>query len=165
MSELKKMTVVIKNYDVQALSDLDALYGRVRLEDEHGKTRYFKEVVMLKYLKGHGAMVLDTPRVWYYKHTSKTSIIVVAVQKGNGKVEYDLDDIRLIARSTVLKGILVSIAAIPMGVIAATATFGVGLVIIPMCFWYGYRNVFKLPKMLSRKALVNELSAFGVSVQ
>lgn len=165
MSELKKMKVVIKNYDAQALGDLDAFYGRVRLEDEHGKTFYFKEVVMLKYLKGHGAMVTDTPRIWYYKHVSKKSIIVVAVERGDGKVECDLDDLRLIARSTVLKGILVSIAAIPMGVIAATATFGVGLVIIPMCFWYGYRNVFKLPKMLSRKTLVNEFSTFGVSVQ
>lgn len=46
---------------------------------------------------------------------------------------------------------VISLAAVPAGIIAATATFGVGLVIIPMFLWYGYRNVFKLPKMLGRK--------------
>ena len=34
MSDLKKIKVVVKNYDVQGSGDLDALYSRVRLEDE-----------------------------------------------------------------------------------------------------------------------------------
>ena len=36
MSELKKLTLTVKSYDAQASGDLDALYRRVRYEDEHG---------------------------------------------------------------------------------------------------------------------------------
>ncbi|WP_339490418.1 hypothetical protein [Pseudomonas rhizophila] len=165
MSELKKLTLTVKNYDAQASGDLDALYRRVRYEDEHGATLYFKEVVMLKYLAKHGALATDAPRTWYYKHASKKSIIVVAFEKAGGKVECDLDDLRIIARSTLVKGVVISLAAVPAGIIAATATFGVGLVIIPMFLWYGYRNVFKLPKMLGRKTLVDEFSKFGVTLR
>jgi len=35
----------------------------------------------------------------------------------DGKVEFDFDDLRIIARSTVLNGILMSVAAISMGVL------------------------------------------------
>ena len=42
MSDLKKIKVIVKNYNVQAEGDLDALYSRVRLEDEKGQTFYFK---------------------------------------------------------------------------------------------------------------------------
>lgn len=165
MSDLKKMKLTIKNYDTQALSDLDALYRRVRYEDERGNTLYLKEVVMPKYLRDHGAMATEVPRVWYYKHASKKSIIVIAFEKASGKVECDLDDLRIIARSTLVKGVVISIAAVPAGIIAATATFGVGLIIIPMFLWYGYRNFFKLPKMLGRKTLVEDLSKFGVTIR
>ena len=58
MADLEKITVTIKNYDVQERGDLDALYSRVRLEDEQGNTFYFKKVIVPKYLKTHGAMVL-----------------------------------------------------------------------------------------------------------
>lgn len=165
MSELKKAKIIVKNYDVQNLGDTDGLYTRVRIENEEGATSYFKEVVIPKYLTRHGALATDAPRIWYYKHSAKKSIIVVAVEKADGKVEYDFDDLRIIARSTVLKGILISVAAIPMGVIAATATFGLGLVLIPMAFWYSYRNIFKLPGLLSRKKLVGEFAAYGVTVR
>ncbi|WJN52563.1 hypothetical protein [Pseudomonas asiatica] len=165
MSDLKKMVVTIKNYDLQAVGDLDELYTRVRLEDEQGNTFYFKQVVVPKYLRGHGAMAKDVPRTWYFKYVAKKSIVLIAYEKANGKVEYDLDDFRVIARATVLKGIVVALLSIPGGVIAATATFGLGLVIIPMGVYYGYRNVFRLPKMLSRKKLIDEFSAFGISVR
>ncbi|WP_236166806.1 hypothetical protein [Pseudomonas fulva] len=165
MSDLKKLTLTVKNYDAQGSGDLDALYRRVRYEDELGNTLYFKEVVMLKYLAKHGALANDVPRNWYYKHASKKSIIVVAFEKPGGKVECDLDDLRIIARSTLVKGVVVSLAAVPAGLIAATATFGVGLVIIPIFLWYGYRNIFKLPKMLGRKTLVDEFSQFGVTLR
>lgn len=165
MSELKKMTVVVKNYDRRASGDLDALYNRVRLEDEHGNTFYLKEVVMLKYLERHGAVVQDTPRTWYYKHMSKKSIFLVAIEKPSGKIEFDLDDMRLVARSSVLKGIVLAVLSIPGGLIAATATFGLGLIIIPMGLWYGYKNIFKIPAMLSRKTLLNDLAAQGVVVK
>lgn len=41
MADLEKITVTIKNFDVKALSDLDTLYTRVRLEDSQGNTFYF----------------------------------------------------------------------------------------------------------------------------
>lgn len=80
----------------------------------------------------------------------------------NGKVEYDLSDLQLMARSTVLKDILMSIAAIPMGLIVANATYGVELLVTPAAFWYGYRNIFKLPAMLSNKRILSDLSAYGL---
>lgn len=165
MSDLKKVTLTIKNFDLQASGDLDALYSMVRCEDDQGNTIHFKEVVMLDYLKRHGAMVTDTPRTWFYKHVGKKSIILVAFEKSSGKVEYDLDHMRLVARSTILKGVVFGVAAIPAGVIMATATYGLGLLFIPFGFYYSYRNIFKFPKMLRRKTLVNDLASHGVVVR
>lgn len=165
MADLEKITVTIKNYDVQERGDLDALYSRVRLEDEQGNTFYLKNVVVPKYLKIHGAMATEVPRTWYFKRTSKKSIVVLAFENRDGKVEFDLDDIRLIARATVLKGIVFSIGSIPAAIIAATATFGLGLIILPMGIWYGYRNIFKLPGMLSRKRLLSDFAQHGIVVR
>lgn len=165
MSDLKKMTVVVKNFNLRASGDVDALYSRVRLEDEEGKTFYFKEVVVPKYLSDKGALRTDTPKTWYFKHLGKKSIIVVAFENMHGKVEYDLGDMRLIVRSTVVKGVLYSIGSIPGGFIAATATFGLGLVLIPWGIWYGYQNIFKVPAMLSRKRLLADFSHHGVHVK
>lgn len=165
MADLEKITVTIKNYDVQERGDLDALYSRVRLEDEQGNTFYFKKVIVPKYLKTHGAMATEVPRTWYFKRTSKKSIVVLAFENRDGKVEFDLDDIRLIARATVLKGVVFSIGSIPAAIIAATATFGLGLIILPMGIWYGYRNIFKLPGMLSRKRLLSDFAQHGIVVR
>lgn len=165
MADLEKITVTIKNYDVQALGDLDALYSRVRLEDAQGNTFYFKEVVVPKYLKNHGAMVTDIPRTWYFKRVSRKGVVLIAFENKSGKIEYDLDDLRLIARSTVAKGVLFSLGSIPAAVIAATATYGVGLIILPMGLWYGYRNIFKLPAMLSRKRLLADFAQHGIEVR
>ncbi len=165
MSDLKKMQLTIKNYNHQGSGDLDALYSQVRCEDGEGKTFHFKEVVMLDYLKRHGALVTDSPRIWYYKHLNKKSIVLVAFEKNNGKVEYDLEHMKLVARSSVMKGIVFSLAAIPAGLIIATATYGLGLLFIPVGFYYGYRSLFKIPGMLRRKRLVSELEAYGVVVR
>lgn len=165
MADLEKITVTIKNYDVQERGDLDALYSRVRLEDEQGNTFYFKKVIVPKYLKTHGAMATEVPRTWYFKRTSKKSIVVLAFENRDGKVEFDLDDIRLIARATVLKGVVFSIGSIPAAIIAATATFGLGLIILPMGIWYGYRNIFKLPGMLSRKRLLSDFAQHEIVVR
>lgn len=165
MADLEKITVTIKNYDVQERGDLDALYSRVRLEDEQGNTFYFKNIVVPKYLKTHGAMATEVPRTWYFKRNSKKSIVVLAFENRDGKVEFDLDDIRLIARATVLKGIVFSIGSIPAAIVAATATFGLGLIILPMGIWYGYRNIFKLPSMLSRKRLLSDFAQHGIVVR
>lgn len=165
MSELKKITVVVKNFNLQASGDIDALFTMVRCEDEEGNTHHFKEVVMLNYLKRHGAMITDTPRTWFFKHLGKKSIVLVAFEKGNGKVEYDLDHMRLVAKSTFLKGIVCGLAAVPAGVIVGTATYGIGLLLIPVFLFYSYRNIFKLPKMLRRKTLISDLASHGVVVQ
>lgn len=163
MSELKRITVTVKNYKSREGGDLDQLYKRVRLVDEDGKTFYYNDVVVPKFLDRKGALKTDVPRTWYVKHLSKKAIVIIAFEMQGGRVEYDLDDLRAIARSTVLKGIVLSLASIPMGVVAATATFGLGLLIIPYGVWYGYRNIFKVPSMLSRKTLVEDLSRHGIT--
>jgi hypothetical protein len=165
MSELKRIKVIVKNYDVRAQGDLDILYERVRFEDEQGNTLHFKEVVMLQYLKRQGAMATNVPVVWYYKNLSKKSIVVIACELPGRKADYDIDDMARVAKSSVVKGIVIALASIPGGMVAATATFGLGLVIIPLGLWYGYRSVFKLPAMLRRRTLVEELAGFGVTVR
>ncbi len=75
MSDLKKMVLTVKNYDLKASGELDALYSQVRCEDVKGNTFHFKEVVMLAYLRKHGAIVTDSPTTWYYKHLGTTSIL------------------------------------------------------------------------------------------
>lgn len=165
MSGLIKRTLTVKNYDLQGSSDLDVLYSMVRCEDEEGDTVHFKQVVMLDYLRRHGAMNTETPRVWYYKHLNKRSIILIAIEKSNGKIEYDIDQVRRVAKSTILKGIVYGVAAVPAGVIIATATYGFGLLFIPYALYLSYRNIFKFPKMLRRQTLVNDLAAHGVVVR
>lgn len=165
MSDLKKMVLTVKNYDLKASGELDALYSQVRCEDVKGNTFHFKEVVMLAYLRKHGAIVTDSPTTWYYKHLAKNSIVLVAFEKQNGKVEYDLDHMKLVAKSSVLKGIVFTFAAIPAGLIAATATYGLGLLIIPVGLFYGYRSLFKTPGMLRRKTLIGDLASHGIVVR
>ncbi|WP_458130263.1 hypothetical protein [Pseudomonas sp. Z2-11] len=165
MTDLKKMTLTVKNYNLKGSGDLDALYTDVRCEDGEGNTFHFKEVVMLDYLKRHGAIATDSQKVWYYKHLAKKSIVLVAFEKNNGKVEYDLDHMKLVVRSSILKGIVFNLAAIPAGLIIATATSGVGLLFIPVGLFYGYRSMFKIPGMLRRKTLVNDLSGHGIVVR
>lgn len=165
MSDLKKMILTVKNYNLKASGDLDAVYDQVRCEDVEGRTFHFKEVAMVDYLKRHGALVLDSPRTWYYKHLGKKSIVLIAVEKSNGKVEYDLDNLRQVSKSSILKGILMAVAAVPSGIIIATATYGLGLLFIPFALYYAYRGVFKIPAMLRRKTLVDDLAAYGVVVR
>ena len=165
MPDLKRIELTVKNYNVKNSADIDTLYDQVRCEDSEGKTFYFKEVCILDYLKRHGAIVTDKPRTWYYKHLNKKTIVLVAFQKADGKVEYDLDHMKLVARSSVLKGIVYTLAAIPAGLINATATYGLGLLFIPVGVFYGYRSMFTIPKMLRRKTLVSELAGHGIVVR
>lgn len=165
MSDLKKMSLTVKNYNLKASGELNALYTEVRCEDDEGRSFHFKEVVMLSYLQRHGAIATDTPRIWYYKHLGKKSIVLVVCEKNNGKVEYDLDHMKLVAKSSVLKGIVFTVAAVPAGLIIATATYGLGLLFIPVGLYYGYRSMFKIPGMLRRKILVNDLASHGVIVR
>lgn len=164
MSDLTQMTVVVKNFKDSEGEGLDRLYKRVRLEDPAGNTFYFKNVVVPKYLQGKGAFAHDVPRTWYFKKIDKNSIIIIAFETKTGKVEYDLDDLQDIARSTIFKGVIYGLGSIPAGMIVATATFGLGLFIIPFGLWYGYRFVFKVPGMLSRKTLQNDLAGHGIGL-
>ncbi|QXH53297.1 hypothetical protein KSS94_09340 [Pseudomonas fakonensis] len=165
MSDLKKVTLTVKNYNLKASGDLDALYSQVRCEDPSGKTFHFKEVVMLGYLKRHGAIATDIPVTWYYKHLAKKSIVIIAFQKASGKVEFDLDNMQQVVKSSIMKGVMLALAAIPAGLIIATATFGLGLLFIPVGFFYAYRNIFKIPGMLRRRTLVNDLATHGMVVK
>jgi hypothetical protein len=164
MSDLTKMTVVVKNYKDSEGEGLDRLYKRVRMEDQERNTFYFKNVVVPKYLQGKGAFAHDVPRTWYFKKLDKNSIIIIAFETKTGKVEYDLDDLRDIARSTVFKGFVYGIGSIPAAMIVSTATFGLGLLIIPFGLWYFYRFVIKVPAMLSRKTLQGDLASHGVGL-
>lgn len=70
-----------------------------------------------------------------------------------------------VARSTLIRMILFGLGAIPAGLIVATATYGLGLLVIPAGFYYRYRHTFKVPSMLSRKALVSDSAADGIVVR
>ncbi|WP_323614907.1 hypothetical protein [Pseudomonas putida] len=165
MSDLKKITLTVKNYNLKVSGDLDLLYSQVRCEDSLGNTFNFKEVVMLGYLKRHGAIATDTPVTWYYKHLAKKSIVLIAFEKASGKVEFDLDNMQQVAKTSIMKGVVLALAAIPAGLVIATATFGLGLLFIPVVFFYAYRNIFKIPSMLRRSTLVNDLATHGVVVK
>lgn len=165
MSDLKKLALTVKNYNLQASGELDSLYSKVRCEDDSGNTFHFKSVLLLDYLKGHGALVRDTPRTWYYKSLGKNKIVIIAIEKSGGKIEYDLDNMRSIVKSSIVKGIIFVLAAVPAGIIMATATFGLGLLFIPFSFYAGYKLIFKVPAMLSRKTLISDLAAYGVVVR
>lgn len=58
-----------------------------------------------------------------------------------------------------------ALGAVPAGIVIATATYGLGLLFIPFTLYYAYRGVFKIPGMLRRKTLVDDLAADGVVVR
>ncbi|MCK9712297.1 hypothetical protein LT706_12265 [Pseudomonas syringae pv. syringae] len=164
MSDLKKITVTVKNYDFHASQTAANLYKKVRLLDESGRIFYYKDLIIPKYLERKGALVNDVPRTWFVKHISRSAVVIVAFETKNGVVEYDLDEVRDLARSGFIAGILYGVGAIPGGIIAGTATFGIGLLIIPMGLYFAYRNIFKIPASLSRKRLMQEFSHHGIAV-
>ncbi len=90
MPDLKKMTLTVKNYNLKASGELDALYTDVRCEDSEGNTFHFKEVVMLDYLKRHGAIATDSPKVWYYKHLAKNQSFLWPSRKIMGRLSMTL---------------------------------------------------------------------------
>ncbi|RMR34857.1 hypothetical protein ALP36_03274 [Pseudomonas syringae pv. coriandricola] len=164
MSDLKKITVTIKNYDAHASQAAATLYKKIRLLDEAGKIFYYKDLIVPKYLERKGAMTRDVPRTWFIKHIGKSAVVVVAFETKSGTVEYDLDEVRDLARSGFVAGVAYGILAIPAGFIAGIATFGIGLAIIPIGLYFAYRNIFKIPASLSRKQLLDDLSSHGVEV-
>ncbi|WP_122468957.1 hypothetical protein [Pseudomonas viridiflava] len=164
MSDLKKITVTVKNYELQGSEKSGFLYRKVRLLDESGKIFYYKNLVIPKYLDRKGALTSDVLRTWYIKHISKSAVVIVAFETKSGVIEYDLDEVRDLARSGLFMGIVYGIGCIPAGIIAATATFGIGLVIIPFGLYAAYRNIFKIPASLSRRRLLQDFSLQGIQV-
>ncbi len=164
MSDLKKISVTIKNYEAHASQAAATVYKKVRLLDESGRIFYYKDLIVPKYLERKGAMAQDVPRTWFIKHIGKSAVVVVAFETKGGTVEYDLDEVRDLARSGFVAGIMYGVLAIPAGFIAGIATFGLGLAIIPMGLYFAYRNIFKIPASLSRKRLLDDLSSHGVKV-
>lgn len=164
MSDLKKITVTIKNYDFHAAQTAASLYKKVRLLDDAGRIFYYKDLIVPKYLERKGAMAQDVPRTWFIKHIGKSAVVVVAFETKSGTVEYDLDEVRDLARSGFWAGILYGVGSIPGGIIAGTATFGIGLLIIPMGLYFAYRSIFKIPASLSRKQLLQDFSQYGIAV-
>lgn len=79
------MTLTVKNYNLKASSDLDALYDQVRCENADGRTFHFKEVVMVDYLKRHGALVMDSTRTWHYKNLGKNLSSLLLWRKTTAK--------------------------------------------------------------------------------
>ena len=164
MSELKKVTVTVKNFDFHSSQATANLYKKVRLLDESGRTFYYKDVIIPKYLERKGALASDVPRTWFIKHIGKSAVVVVAFETKSGVVEYDLDEVRDLARSGFVAGIIYGIGSIPAGIIVATATFGIGLLIIPAGLYFAYRSIFKIPASLSRKQLLQDFSQHGIAV-
>ncbi|SDX38611.1 hypothetical protein SAMN05444064_119117 [Pseudomonas syringae] len=107
MSELKKVTVTVKNFESSSADDYARLYKKVRLLDESGKNIYFKNLIIPKYLERRGAFVPDTPRTWFVKNVHKSAVVLVAFETQSGKIEYDLDEVRGLSRRGFWSGVLI----------------------------------------------------------
>jgi len=164
MSELRKVTVTVKNYEFHSSQDCARLYKKVRLLDESGKIFYYKNLIVPKYLERKGAFVQDAPRTWFVKNIHKSAVVLVALESKSGTVEYDLDEVRELSRSGLWAGVLIGVASIPAGIVISFATFGAGLLLIPFGLYQAYKQVFKIPAILSRKRLLEDFSQLGISV-
>lgn len=164
MSDLKKVTVTVKNFESSSSDDYARLYKKVRLLDSSGKNVYFKNLIVPKYLERRGAFAQDVLRTWYIKSVHKSAVVLVAFETQNGTVEYDLDEVRNLSRRGLWWGVLIGIAAIPAGCIVAIATYGVGLALIPFAFYQAYMQIFKIPARLSREQLLQDFSQYGIRV-
>lgn len=164
MSELKKVTVTVKNHESSSADEHARLYKKVRMLDGAGKNIYFKNLIVPKYLERRGAFAQDVPRTWFVKNIHRSAVVLVAFETQSGSVEYDLDEIRNFSRGGFWSGVLLGIAAIPAGVIVATATYGLGLVLIPLMLYQAYSQVFRIPARLSRMKLLQDFSHHGINV-
>ncbi|KEZ67913.1 hypothetical protein AAY86_17735 [Pseudomonas amygdali pv. tabaci str. ATCC 11528] len=164
MSDLKKVTVTVKNFEFHSSQDCARLYKKVRLLDESGKPFYYKNLIIPKYIERRGAFAQDVPRTWFVKNIHKSAVVLVAFEAKGGEVEYDLDEVRELSRSGFWAGVIIGVASIPAGVVIATATFGAGLLLIPFGIYQAYKQAFKVPGILSRKCLLEDFSRLGISI-
>lgn len=164
MSELRKVTVTVKNYELHSSEDSGRLYKKVRMLDGSGKVFYYKNLIVPKYLERRGAFASDVPRIWFVKNIHRNAVILVAFETKDGAVEFDLDEVRQLSRSGFWAGVVIGVASIPAGIVISFATFGAGLLLIPFGLYQAYKQVFKIPAILSRKQLLQDFSQLGITV-
>lgn len=164
MSQLRKIVVVVRNYKDSDSKNSATAYKRVRAEDEAGATIYFKALVIPDYINKKGAFQKDVPRTWYVKETTRGVTLVIGFENSQGEFFYDRDEIKEIASAARVQGVIFTVAAIPASIIMATATFGLGVLFMPFCFYYGYRFTLTIPSSLSQATLQRDFQAFGVKI-
>ena len=67
-------------------------------------------------------------------------------------------------RGARVQGLIFAVAAVPASVIIAIATYGLGLLLMPVLFFLAYRFFFKIPAILSHKTLQRDFQEFGIKI-
>lgn len=143
---------------------LRSIWGWLRLEDESGKTYYIKRLVVPDYLARKGAFSNDVPRTWYVKNFDKHTVVIVGFEDGSGKFYYDLDEIKTLSKGARVQGVIYAVAAVPAPIIVAVATYGLGLLLMPLFVYQAYKFLFKIPSILSQATLKSDFQGFGISI-
>lgn len=143
---------------------LRSIWGWLRLEDESGKTYYIKRLVVPDYLARKGAFSNDVPRTWYVKNIDKHTVVIVGFEDGSGKFYYDLDEIKTLSKGARVQGVIYAVAAVPAPIIVAVATYGLGLLLMPLFVCQAYKFLFKIPSILSQATLKSDFQGFGISI-
>jgi len=164
MSQMRKIVVTVRNHKDSDTGNSSTLYQRVRAEDESGNTIYFKALLIPDYIRKKGAYDKDVPRTWFVKETSKKITVVVGFENSRGEFFFDADEVKEVTRGARVQGLIFAVAAVPASVIIAIATYGLGLLLMPVLFFLAYRFFFKIPAILSHKTLQRDFQEFGIKI-
>ncbi|OLS58803.1 hypothetical protein [Pseudomonas putida] len=164
MSQMRKVVAIVRNYQERISGESAARYTRVRLEDESGKTYYIKRLVVPDYLARKGAFSNDVSRTWYVKSVDKHTVVIVGYEDSFGKFFYDLDEVKTLSKGAKVQGFIYAIAAVPAPIIVAVATYGLGLLLMPLFVYQAYKFLFKVPSILSQATLKKDFQNFGISI-
>lgn len=164
MSQMRKVVAIVRNYQERISAESAARYTRVRLEDEYGKTYYIKRLVVPAYLARKGGFSNDVPQTWYIKNIDKNTIVIVGYEDSSGKFYYDLDEVKTLSKGAKVQGLIYAIAAVPAPIIVAVATYGLGLLLMPLFVYQAYKFLFKIPSILSQATLKKDFHHFGISI-
>ena len=164
MSQMRKVVAIVRNYQERISAESVARYTRVRLEDESGKTYYIKRLVVPGYLARKGAFSSDVPLTWYVKNVDKHTVVIVGFEGSSGKFFYDLDEVKTLSKGARVQGVIYAIAAVPAPIIVAVATYGLGLLLMPLFVYQAYKYLIKIPSLLSQATLKRDFQGFGISI-
>ena len=164
MSQMRKIVVTVRNHKDSETGNSSTFYKRVRAEDESGNTIYFKGLLVPNYIGRKGAYNKDVPRTWFVKSTSKKITVVVGFENSKGEFFFDADEIKEVTRGARVQGLIYAVAAVPASVIVAIATYGLGLLLLPVFLFYAYRFFFRIPAILSHKTLQRDFEEFGIKI-